>query len=88
MRRLLLTVAVPARRSELTGRLERQRRPWATGLNTAKDGRGLYYDNAEANCIELKFPGKPMQAPYFTRVLSLLNPESEEHFNGAYPGSR
>jgi hypothetical protein len=56
---------------------------WATGLNIAEDGRGLYYDNAEANCIELKFPEKPMQVPYFTRVLSLLNTDSEEHFNGA-----
>jgi hypothetical protein len=56
---------------------------WATGLNIAEDGRGLYYDNAEANCIELKFPEKPMQLPYFTRVLSLLNTDSEEHFNGA-----
>jgi len=56
---------------------------WATGLNIAEDGRGLYYDNAEANCIELKFPERPMQVPYFTRVLSLLNTDSEEHFNGA-----
>jgi len=56
---------------------------WATGLNIAEDGRGLYYDTPEANCIELKFPEKPMQVPYFTRVLSLLNTESEEHFNGA-----
>jgi len=28
-------------------------------------------------------PEKPMQVPYFTRVLSLPNTESEEHFNGA-----
>lgn len=24
---------------------------WATGLNIDKNGQGLYYDNAEANCI-------------------------------------
>jgi len=36
---------------------------WATGVNIAEDGRGLYYDNAEANCIELKFPERPMQVP-------------------------
>jgi hypothetical protein len=56
---------------------------WATGLNIAEDGRGLYYDNVEANCIELKFPETPMQVPYFTRVLSLLDTESEERFGGA-----
>ncbi len=56
---------------------------WATGLNIDEDWRGLYYDNAEANCIELKFPDTPMRVPYFTRVLSLLNTDTEEHFNGA-----
>ena len=56
---------------------------WATGLNVDEDSRGFYYDNPEANCIELKFPDTPMRVPYFTRVLSLLNLEGEEYFNGA-----
>lgn len=56
---------------------------WATGLNIDEERRGFYYDNAEANCIELKFPDTPMRVPYFTRVLSLLNTDSEELFNGA-----
>src|SRR6267154_3498342 len=56
---------------------------WATGLNIDEERRGFYYDNGEANCIELKFPETLMRVPYFTRLLSLLNTESEEHFNGA-----
>lgn len=56
---------------------------WATGLNIDENWRDLYYDNAEANCIELKFPETPMRVPYFTRVLSLLNLDAEEHFCGA-----
>ena len=56
---------------------------WATGLHFDEDGRGVHYVNAEANCIQLEFPDRPMRVPYFTRVLSLLNTESEEHFNGA-----
>jgi hypothetical protein len=56
---------------------------WATGRNVNEDWPGLYYDNQEANCIELKFPETPMRVPYFTRVLSLLNLEAEEFFNGA-----
>jgi hypothetical protein len=56
---------------------------WATGLNIAEDGRGFYYDNAEADCIELRFPAEPMKVPYFTWVLSLLGNESEDHFSGA-----
>ncbi|HEY1731973.1 MAG TPA: hypothetical protein VGG15_09485 [Terriglobales bacterium] len=42
----------------------------------------MYYDQPEASCIELKFPETPMQVPYFTRVLSMLNLDSEEHFHG------
>lgn len=56
---------------------------WATGLNIDDDWRSFYYDSAEANCIELKFPETPMRVPYFTRVLSLLNTDAEENFNGA-----
>ena len=51
---------------------------WATGLKVDGEGRGLYYDNAESNCIELKFPEKPMQVPYFARMASCLNLEREE----------
>jgi hypothetical protein len=60
----------------------------ATSLKVDENGRDLYYDNSEANCIELKFPDKPMRVPYFTRVLSLLNTPGEEHFNGRFCGSR
>ena len=35
---------------------------WATGIKVDDDWRGLYYDNAEANCIELKFPDTPMRS--------------------------
>jgi hypothetical protein len=33
---------------------------WATGLQIDPDGQDLYYDNAESNCIELKFPETPL----------------------------
>jgi hypothetical protein len=56
---------------------------WATGLKVDAESRSLYYDNAESNCIELKFPEKPMQVPYFARVASFLNLEREELFSGA-----
>jgi len=56
---------------------------WATGLKVDAESRSLYYDNAESNCIELKFPEKPMQVPYFARVASFLNLEREERFYGA-----
>jgi hypothetical protein len=56
---------------------------WATGLNIDEEWRSFYYDNGEANCIQLKFPETPGSVPYFTRVLSLLNTESEEYFHGA-----
>jgi hypothetical protein len=55
---------------------------WASGLKVDSDGRNLYYDNADANCIELKFPEKPGQVPYFTRVISLLGLDREELFYG------
>jgi hypothetical protein len=56
---------------------------WATGLQIDEDGRNLYYDSAESNCIELKFLETPFRVPYFTRVLSLLNIDAEELFSGA-----
>ncbi|MFZ3341823.1 MAG: hypothetical protein WA213_13135 [Terriglobales bacterium] len=56
---------------------------WATGLKIDESGRGFYYDNVGARCIALGYPEGPMRVPYFTRVLSLLNVESEEHFYGA-----
>jgi hypothetical protein len=59
---------------------------WATGIKVGSDGRSLYYDNPESNCIELRFPDKPMQVPYFTRVassLSLDHLDREELFYGA-----
>ena len=56
---------------------------WATGLQIDMDGQNLYYDNAESNCIELKFPETPFRVPYFARVLSLLNIDTEELFSGA-----
>jgi hypothetical protein len=56
---------------------------WATGLNIDESGRGFYYDDPEAKCFELMFPERPMRVPYFTRFLSLLNLEAEEHFQGA-----
>jgi hypothetical protein len=55
---------------------------WATGICIDEGWGGLYYDQPEASCIELKFPETPMQVPYFTRVLSMLNLDSEEHFHG------
>ena len=59
---------------------------WSTGLKVDAESRGLYYDSAESNCIELKFPEKPMQVPYFARVASFLNLEREELFYGAVLG--
>ena len=47
-----------------------QKNKWATGLNVDAEGRtDVYYETAESNCIELKFPEKPSQLPYFTRVI-------------------
>lgn len=61
-----------------------ERNKWATGLNVdSSDRTDVYYDTPEANCIELKFPEKPSQLPYFTRVISLLNLDREELFYGA-----
>lgn len=60
-----------------------EKNKWATGLNIDEDWRGLYYDNPEANCIELKFPETPGRVPYLTRVLSLLHTDTEELFHGA-----
>ena len=61
-----------------------QKNKWATGLNVDAEGRtDVYYETAESNCIELKFPEKPSQLPYFTRVISLLNLDREELFYGA-----
>jgi hypothetical protein len=56
---------------------------WATGLQIDTDGRDLYYDSAESNCVELKFPETPFKVSYFTRVLSLLNIAAEQLFGGA-----
>lgn len=56
---------------------------WATGLQIDEDGQNLYYDDAESSCIELRFPEMPFRVPYFTRVLSMLNIDAEEHFGGA-----
>ena len=56
---------------------------WATGLRVGSDGRSLYYENPESNCMELRFPEKPMQVPFFTRVASSLNLDREELFYGA-----
>src|ERR1051326_7663553 len=56
---------------------------WATGLKIDADGRNLYYDNSDSNCVELRFPAMPMQVPYFARVATFLNLDREELFNGA-----
>lgn len=61
-----------------------EKNKWATGLSVEHSGRtNVYYDAPESNCIELKYPERPLQLPYFTRVISLLNLDREELFNGA-----
>ena len=61
-----------------------EKHAWATGLRVEHGGRtDVYYDTPGADCIELAFPEKPMQLSYFARVVSLLNLDREELFNGA-----
>ena len=55
---------------------------WDSGLKV--DGTRLYYDNPEANCIELSFPDRPGTAAYFSSRASRLGlPSDEAHFQGA-----
>jgi hypothetical protein len=55
---------------------------WDSGLKV--DGTRLYYDNPEANCIELSFPDRPGRAAYFSLRASRLGvPSDEAHFQGA-----
>jgi hypothetical protein len=43
----------------------------------------LFYENNEADCIELKFPETPLRVTYFTRLVSMLNLDDEALFPGA-----
>jgi len=55
---------------------------WNCGIKA--DGTSLYYDSAEANCIELKFPDLPGRVAYFSSRASRLGiPCDETHFHGA-----
>ena len=55
---------------------------WDSGIKL--DGAHLYYHNAEANCIELKFPDWPGKAAYFSSRASRLGLVGDaEQFQGA-----
>jgi hypothetical protein len=55
---------------------------WGCGIKL--DGTHLYYHNAEANCIELKFPDLPGRAAYFSSRASRLGLAGDaEQFQGA-----
>ncbi len=56
---------------------------WATGLKVDGSRNEIFYDNPEANCMDLKFPETPLRAPYFARILSMLDIDREELFYGA-----
>jgi hypothetical protein len=46
--------------------------------------RRLYYDNSDANCIDLEFPETPLRATYFARVAAMLGTDYDESmFYGA-----
>jgi hypothetical protein len=58
-----------------------ERHAWSSGIKA--DKWALRYDDPEANALYLKFPETPLQAPYFSRVVSMLGAEDESMFYGA-----
>jgi hypothetical protein len=56
-----------------------------SGIKLRKDGeQKLYYDDEEADCIELDFPETPGRAAYFARAAALLGTDFDESmFYGA-----
>jgi hypothetical protein len=55
---------------------------WGCGIKM--DGTHLYYQNAEANCSELKFPDSPGRAAYFSSRASRLGTLGDDaQFQGA-----
>jgi hypothetical protein len=55
---------------------------WATGICLDDGAVQPYYDCPESDCIQVKFPETPRRAAYFARMLSTLNLEGEEYFEG------
>jgi hypothetical protein len=56
---------------------------WNSGIRV-DEHNNLFYDNPEANCIELKFPDWPGRAAYFSSKASRLGLSGgEENFQGA-----
>jgi len=53
-----------------------------TGIKTDDRGRP-YYDDLEANALQLRFPETPLRATYFARLASMLGAEDESMFYGA-----
>jgi hypothetical protein len=53
-----------------------------TGIQTDDRGRP-YYDDPEANALQIKFPETPLRATYFARLASMLGAEDESMFYGA-----
>jgi hypothetical protein len=50
-----------------------------SGIKLRKDGeQKLYYDDEEADCIELDFPETPGWAAYFARAAALLGTDFDE----------
>jgi hypothetical protein len=55
---------------------------WHSGIKM--DGMNLYYESAEANCIEMKFPNWPGRAAYFASRAAILGLNGNEtQFEGA-----
>lgn len=55
---------------------------WNSGIKM--DGMNLYYESAEANCIEMKFPDLPGRAAYFSSRAAALGVHGDEaNFQGA-----
>jgi hypothetical protein len=55
---------------------------WNSGIKM--DGTNLYYEGAEANCIEMKFPDWPGRAAYFSSRASTLGLHGNQaNFQGA-----
>jgi hypothetical protein len=53
-----------------------------TGIKTDDRGRP-YYEDPEANALQLRFPETPLRATYFARLASMLGAEDESMFYGA-----
>lgn len=54
---------------------------WNHGIQAA--GTTLFYTDADADCIELKFPEAPLRTTYFVRIASMLGISDESLFHGA-----